>query len=173
MIAAPEPAEPGDPGTTSDERTMLVEFLDYFRTVLERKVYGLDEQQVRTRVAASSIDLLGLVRHLAEVERWWFRCVFTAEVDTGIFGDDDPDIDWHHTSDDTLAEALHHWHAEVDRAREVVKAAPSLDAIAALRTTTRGDISLRWILVHMIEEYARHVGHADLIREAIDGSVGD
>ena len=173
MIPAPEPAEPDDPRTTSDERTMLVEFLDYFRAVLERKARGLDEHQVRVRVAASSIDLLGLVRHMAEVERWWFRAVFTAEVDTGIFGDDDPDIEWHHTSDDTLAEALHHWHAEVDRARAIVKVAPSLDTIAASRASRRGDVSLRWILVHMIEEYARHCGHADLIREAIDGVTGD
>jgi uncharacterized damage-inducible protein DinB len=173
MIPTPEPAEPDDPGTTSDERTTLVEFLDYFRTVLERKVHGLDGDQVRVRVAASSIDLLGLVRHMAEVERWWFRAVFAAEVDTGIFGDDDPDVEWHHTADDTLAEALHHWHAEVDRAREIVDAAASLDTIAAFRASRRGDVSLRWILVHMIEEYARHCGHADLIREAIDGVTGD
>lgn len=173
MIPAPEPAEPDDPGTTSDERTMLVEFLDYFRTVLERKVHGLDEHQVRVRVAASSIDLLGLVRHLAEVERWWFRAVFTAEVDTGIFGDDDPDADWHHGPDDTLTAALADWRAEVERARAIVDAAPSLDAIGEHRSTPRGDISLRWIVVHMIEEYARHIGHADLIREAIDGVTGD
>ena len=168
-----EPPPPIDPGTTSDERTTLVEFLDYFRAVLERKVHGLDDEQIRVRIAASSIDLLGLVRHLAEVERWWFRVAFTAEVDSGIFGDDDPDIEWHHTADDTLADALHHWHAEVDRAREIVSAAPSLDTLAALRGSRRGDVSLRWILVHMIEEYARHCGHADLIREAIDGTVGD
>jgi uncharacterized damage-inducible protein DinB len=173
MRSVPESPPPIDPGTAADERTTLVEFLDYFRAVLARKVHGLDADQVRVRVAASSIDLLGLVRHLAEVERWWFRAVFTAEVDTGIFGDDDPDIEWHHTADDTLAEALQHWHAEVDRAREIVAAAPSLDTIAASRTHRRGDVSLRWILVHMIEEYARHCGHADLIREAIDGVTGD
>lgn len=169
----PEPEEPRDPATTAGERTTLVEFLDYFRRVLERKVHGLDEDQVRVHVAASSIDLLGLVRHMAEVERWWFRRVFAAEVDDGVFDDTDPDIEWHHSSADTLAEALTHWRAEVLRAREIVIAAPSLDQVAAFRESHRGEVSLRWILVHMIEEYARHCGHADLIREAIDGSVGD
>jgi uncharacterized damage-inducible protein DinB len=173
MSPAPDHDELPDPGTTTDERTMLVEFLDYFRSVLERKVRGLDEDQVRVRVAASSIDLLGLVRHMAEVERWWFRKVFTAEVADGIFGDHDPDIEWHHSTSDTLIDALGFWKVEVARARQIVADEPSLDTIAAFRGSARGDVSLRWILVHMIEEYARHCGHADLIREAIDGSVGD
>ncbi len=173
MSPAPDHDELPEPGTTTDERTMLVEFLDYFRAVLERKVRDLDEDQVRVRVAASSIDLLGLVRHMAEVERWWFRQVFTAEVTDGIFGDHDPDIEWHHSTSDTLIDALGFWRAEVARAQHIVSTAPSLDTIAAFRASARGDVSLRWILVHMIEEYARHCGHADLIREAIDGSVGD
>ena len=166
--------EPSEPATTTDERTMLVEFLDYFRAVFERKVGGLDDEQARVRVAASSIDLLGLVRHMAEVERWWFRRLFTAEIDTGVYElPDDIDADWHHGSADTLADALDAWQSEVTRAREIVLDAPSLETIGALSTTSRGDVSLRWIVVHMIEEYARHCGHADLIREAIDGRVGD
>jgi uncharacterized damage-inducible protein DinB len=173
MSPAADHDELPEPGTTTDERTMLVEFLDYFRAVLERKVRDLDEDQVRVRVAASSIDLLGLVRHMAEVERWWFRQVFTAEAADGIFGDHDPDIEWHHSTSDTLIDALDFWRAEVARAQHIVSGAPSLDTIAAFRASARGDVSLRWILVHMIEEYARHCGHADLIREAIDGSVGD
>ena len=158
----------------SDERTTLAQFLDYFRTVFLRKVEDLDDVQARVRVAASTIDLLGLTRHLVDVERWWFRAVFTAEVDTGVYeSDDDPDLDWHHGPDDTLAEALEHWHREVARSREILAAAPDLDTWSSLETARRGKVSLRWILVHMIEEYARHCGHADLVREAIDGTVDD
>lgn len=173
MTPNPDPVPLVEPATTADERTTLVGFLGYFRTVLERKVHDLDEQQVRVRVAASSIDLLGLVRHMAEVERWWFRQVFTAEVSDGVFGDDDPEIEWHHGPDDTLADALTCWRAEVTRADEIVAATASLDTVAAFSGSHRGEVSLRWILVHMIEEYARHCGHADLLREAIDGGVGD
>lgn len=174
MAPMAERDEPVEPGTTTDERTMLVEFLDYFRAVLERKAQGLDDEQARVRVAASAIDLLGLVRHMAEVERWWFRRLFTAEIDTGVYElPDDMDADWHHGPADTLTDALVVWRAEVTRARDIVAAAASLDTIGVLRTSGRGDVSLRWIVVHMIEEYARHCGHADLIREAIDGATGD
>ena len=174
MAPMPERDELPEPGTTTDERTMLVEFLDYFRAVLERKVDGLDEAQARMRVGASTIDLLGLVRHMAEVERWWFRQALTGEVDHGIYEDpDDVDADWHHTTADTLPTALSAWRTEVAHARANVAAAPSLDVVAAHRSGPRGEISLRWIMVHMIEEYARHCGHADFLREVIDGRVGD
>lgn len=163
-----------EPATTADERSTLVQFLDYFRAVLERKVHGLDETQVRMRVGASTMDLLGMMRHMADVERWWFRCVLLDEVDGGLYDDpDDRDADWHHRPGDTLADALSHWHAEVARAREIVAATADLETLTRRVEPERGLFTLRWILVHMIEEYARHVGHADLIREAIDGSVGD
>lgn len=158
----------------SDEHTMLQQFLEYFRTVMLRKVEGLDDQQARVTVAASSIDMLGMVRHLADVERWWFRAVFTQEVTDAIYeADDDVDADWHHAPTDTLVEAMQHWHNEVAWARQIVAANTDVNAIASLVTERRGQISLRWIMVHMIEEYARHCGHADLIREAIDGTVAD
>lgn len=160
--------------TTADELTMLSEFLDYYRTVFLRKVQGIDDQQARVRVAASTIDLLGLTRHLVDVERWWFRAVFTAEVTDGVYdAEDDPDADWHHAPADTLADALVHWHHEVGRAREIVAACADPAALSALDTARRGRVSLRWVMVHMIEEYARHCGHADLVREAIDGTVDD
>lgn len=115
-----------DPASVGDERQLLVGFLDYFRTVFLRKVEDLDDQQARLKVPPSSMDLLGMIRHLADVERWWFRCAFTAETDTGIYeSDDDPDLDWHHSPDDMLADALVHWHAEVARARKIVTAAPT------------------------------------------------
>jgi uncharacterized damage-inducible protein DinB len=159
---------------THDELTTLTEFLDYYRTVFVRKVEDLDDAQARIRVAASTIDLLGLTRHLVDVERWWFRCVFTEEVNTAVYwADDDPDADWHHTPADTLADALAKWHTEVACARQIVAATPGLDTVSAMETERRGHVSLRWIMVHMIEEYARHCGHADLIREAIDGTTDD
>lgn len=158
----------------ADEPTMLTQFLDYYRTVFLRKVEGIDDVQARTRVGASTMDLLGMTRHLADAERWWFRAVFAAEVDDGIYeSDDDPDLDWHHGPHDTLADALVHWHEEVARSREIVAAAPSVDDRAKAAHQRRGEVSLRWILIHMIEEYARHAGHADLLREAIDGTVDD
>ena len=163
-----------EPPHTADERATLIGFLDYFRTVFLRKVEGIDEAQARQTVPPSPMDLLGMTRHLADVERWWFRGAFTAEVTSGIYdSDDDPDLDWHHGPDDTLADALGHWHAEVARAREIVDATADLDTVAATVNPRRGAISLRWILVHMVEEYARHCGHADYLREAIDGVTGD
>jgi hypothetical protein len=163
-----------DVGSHEDERTTLVEFLEYQRAVFLRKVEGLDDVQARVRVAASSIDLLGLTRHLVDVERWWFRAVFTEEVTTGVYEvDDDPDADWHHQPGDTLASAIDHWHAEVGRAREITAATADMGDLSSMETGRRGRVSMRWILVHMIEEYARHLGHADLIREAIDGVIDD
>ena len=160
--------------TVGDEHAMLTSFLDYFRAVFARKVEYLDDAQARVQVPPSPLDLLGMTRHLADVERWWFRAVFTAEVDTGIYdSDDDPDLDWHHTSSDTLAEALGHWRAEVGRSREITATTPNLATIGQMVTERHGEVSLRWIMIHMIEEYARHGGHADYLREAIDGSTGD
>ncbi|MFN8023635.1 MAG: DinB family protein [Acidimicrobiales bacterium] len=156
------------------EHQLLAEFLDYFRTVFVRKVEDLDDAQARVRVPPSDLDLLGLTRHLADVERWWFRAVMVAEVENGNYeSETDPDLDWHHTPDDTLADAIATWRREVVRAREIIDQHDDLDAIAARSSGGRGDISLRWILLHMIEEYARHCGHADVLREAVDGVTGD
>jgi len=163
-----------DVGSREDERTTLVQFLEYQRIVFLRKIDGLDDQQVRVRVASSTIDLLGLTRHLVDVERWWFRGVFTEEVTDAVYEvADDPDADWHHGPADTLASALEDWHREVGRAREIVEATPDMGQLSSMATARRGQVSMRWILVHMIEEYARHLGHADVIRESIDGVVDD
>lgn len=160
--------------TTADELTTLTGFLDHYRAVFIRKVEGLDDEQARLRVAASTLDLLGLTRHMADVECWWFRRMFADETEQLPYGtDDDPDRDFHHEPADTIAAACAAWHREVWRAREIVIAADDLGSIAARVSERRGPISLRWILVHMIEEYARHCGHADLLREVIDGTVDD
>ncbi len=182
-MVEPSMVEPGardtrspltEPTTTADDKTTLTDFLDYYRVVFRRKVEGIDDAQSRIRVAPSDMDLLGMTRHLADVERWWFRFVFTGEVDALVYEtDDDPDADWHPGPTDRLASALDHFDAEVTRARTIITAAPTLDAIGAFVTGRRGEISLRWIIVHMIEEYARHCGHADYLRQAIDGVTGD
>lgn len=168
------------PAVTADERDTLVEFLDYYRGVFVRKAEGLDESQVRERVGPSTIDLLGLVRHMALVEQWWFGQAFAGSTEDDRWADpDDPDRDWHHRPDDTIDVALDALHAEIARARQVVATARSLDDLTAIEVgppdnpARRGRRSLRWVLVHMIEEYARHCGHADLLREFVDGTVGD
>jgi hypothetical protein len=163
-----------EPASTGSERDMLLAFLDYFRGVFIRKVEGISDEQARLTVPPSPMDLLGMTRHLADVERWWFRASFAAEVTEGIYdSDDDPDLDWHHGPGDTLAEAVGHWYAEVARAREIVAATHDLDTAGATVHPRRGPVTLRWILIHMVEEYARHCGHADYLREAIDGRTGD
>lgn len=163
-----------DIGQSADERTTLVGFLDHQRAVFRRKVEDLDDVQVRSRVAPSDLDLLGMVRHLTDVERWWFRGVFTAEVTDGVYeSETDPDLDWHHAPDDRLVDALAAFDEEVSRAREVVTATEDLGTMSANGSGHRSYVSLRWILVHVIEEYARHCGHADYLREAIDGVTGD
>lgn len=168
------PLERVDPPFVADERTMLDTWLDFHRATLAMKCDGLPPEQLRERsVSPSSLSLLGLVRHMAEVERNWFQRTLDGEDITPLFySKTDPDGDFDNVDDADPAEAFAAWHAACDRARELVAAAPSLDVLA--RRVRPGDsVSLRWIMVHMIEEYARHNGHADFLRERIDGSVGD
>ncbi len=165
--------EPIDPRMGVDEQTTLVEFLDFYRVVLLRKIDGLTDAQARTAACPPSpLNIMGLVRHMAEVERNWFRRVFAAEDAPPIFyTDHDPDGDMFPQSADTVTGAVSALADEIGRARIIVNLATP-DALSA---APRHDEypSMRWILVHMIEEYSRHCGHADLIREAIDGVTGD
>ena len=161
-----------DPPFEADERTTLTAFLDFLRGTLALKCEGLTDDQLRERaVPPSSLSLLGLVRHMAEVERNWFRPVLGGEEMAGFFSSD---LDWEVAFRDLatadVAEAFRLWRAECDHSRELVAAAPSFD-VAGFRH--RGYVSLRWVMTHMIEEYARHLGHADLIRERLDGSTGE
>ena len=166
---------PPDDPPVADERTTLLAFLDYFRIVLIRKAEGLSDEQARQAVCPpSDLTILGLVRHMAEVERDWFKHSLPgADVSPLFYGpahpDGDDDGDFHPPPDATLADALSALRAEIEAADRNIAAA-ELDDIER-RQPRR--YSLRWILVHMIEEYARHCGHADLLRQAIDGEVGD
>lgn len=161
-----------DPPFEADERATLTAFLDYLRATLALKCDGLTDDQLRHRaVPPSALSLLGLVRHMAEVERNWFRPVLGGEEMAGIFA---PGLEWEAAFRDVasagVAEAFRLWRAECDHARKLVAAAPSFD-VRGFRSS--GYVSLRWVMTHMIEEYARHLGHADLIRERLDGSVGE
>jgi uncharacterized damage-inducible protein DinB len=168
-----EDARRTEPAFTLDERAMLEAWLEFHRTTLLLKSEGLDDAQRKARpVATSNLSLHGLVRHMAEVERGWFSRTLLADPDEPMiyceFNVDDDrelvpieDADW----DDDLAI----WESECERSRTN---AAQLDLDHAGKQRAGNAVTLRWIYHHMIEEYARHNGHADLIRELIDGSVG-
>ncbi|MFD7446028.1 DinB family protein [Streptomyces sp. NPDC059909] len=163
-----------EPSTVADERALLEGFLDYHRETLAWKCAGLDDEQLRRApLAPSELSLLGLVRHLADVERHWFRRVLADEqVPPLHYSEEDPDGEFHVGDQDTWDAAHSTWRAEIARARELT-ASRSLDDVSARKSKAGEPFSLRWIYHHMIEEYARHNGHADLIREQIDGATGE
>jgi uncharacterized damage-inducible protein DinB len=152
---------------------MLAGWLDHHRATLEMKCAGLTPTQLATRVVEpSTLSLLGLVRHMADVERGWFRRRLAGEdVPPLYYSDDDPDGDFDNLDPATVDDAFATWRAECARAREIAAALPSLDVTVTDRVGRQ--LSARWVLHHMIEEYARHNGHADLLRERIDGVTGE
>ncbi|WP_051804177.1 DinB family protein [Streptomyces griseus] len=163
------------PAFTTGERQALEQWLDYHRGTLAVKCSGLTDEQLRTAsVPPSDLNLLGLVRHMAEVERGWFRKVLGGEEAPWLYAtEEDNDRDIHTAEGDTYEEAYATWQAEIAHARELA-AKHSLDDLGAGPHHRTGElINLRWIYLHMIEEYARHNGHADLIRERVDGATGD
>jgi len=167
-----------DPPTRADERTTLLAFLGFQRATLEWKCAGLDAADLARRgVPPSAMSLLGIVRHMAEVERIWFRRVMQdGDPPPHYYSDSDPDGDFDGAEPDpaVVADAFATWEAEIAAADAFVVAAEDLDVVGTdPKYPDRGAISLRWVLVHMIEEYARHNGHADLLREQIDGAVGE
>jgi len=161
-----------DPAFVADERSMLEAWLEWHRVTLLLKCEGLDDAGRKARpVGTSKLSLHGLVRHMAEVERNWFTRVLLREPRTPpIWLDTQVEDSELVPLDDADWEAdLAEWQAECDRSRAHA-AGHALDDTGARRGE---EVSLRWIYLHMIEEYARHNGHADLIREMVDGAVGD
>ena len=158
------------PPLEARERAMLDAWLDFHRDTLALKCEGLTAEQLRERaVPPSSMSLLGLVRHMADGERQWFRIVLGREdVPYLYYTDEEPEAEFDVETAD-VAESFAIWRAECADARARVAAAPSLDFTGAQEGK---EYSLRWIMIHMIEEYARHNGHADFIRERIDGATG-
>ena len=168
---APEVTRVTEP-FTGDERPMLEGWLDWHRQTLLGKAAGLTAEQLKIASAEpSNLTLLGLIRHMAEVERSWFR-TRAAGQDVGMIycTDDNEDGDFDDVADADAEADYATFLAEVELAREAAKGLP-LDH--EFSTPRRSVISLRWVYLHMIEEYARHNGHADLLRERIDGATGD
>ncbi len=159
------------PSFDAPERTMLDGWLDYHRTILLWKCEGLTDEQLRRRsVPPSQLSLLGLVRHMADVERGWFADFAQGGSTPLYYTDEQPDADFDAVAEADVAADLATLRREIETCRQLV-ADRNLDE---LETDARGrSISLRWIYTHMIEEYARHNGHADLLRECVDGATGD
>ncbi len=167
---------PGDTTEVNDEIGNLTRFLDEHREIFRRKAGGLDRDQLQQTLPPSDLTLGGMVKHLAFVEDWWFGRTLMddqAELWATVDWDADNDWDWHSALDDTPAQLWALWEATVARSRDAVAADPRPEREAALPRRSGEPFTLRWILAHMVQEYARHNGHADLIRQSIDGQVGD
>lgn len=154
------------PFIVGDERTTLLAFLTYLRQAIVRKVEDLAEEDARRPLAPSGWSLAGLVKHLTTTERYWFRHVWAGE----------PGVEWHRPSwevaaDVTVDELIDDYRESWKESDRLIEAAPNFDAPCAEEHRNHR-MSLRWVIVHMIEETARHAGHADITREMIDGSTG-
>jgi uncharacterized damage-inducible protein DinB len=166
-----------DPPDSGPELLQLTAFLDYQRETVLQKADGLTREQLAQRLPPSELTLGGLLNHLARVEDVWFRVRFAglppAEWRAGVDPAVDPDREFR-TAADVDPDVLRDRYRTACRAsREVVAGAADLDQLSVLPRRDGGLIDLRWILLHMIEETARHAGHADLLRESIDGAVGE
>jgi uncharacterized damage-inducible protein DinB len=169
-----------EPEPAGSEIDTLQGFLDFQRSTLAWKCADVDAAGMRTSVAASAITLGGMLKHVAYVEDWWFSIWLLGKDAVapwaGVDWDADPDWDWHSATGDTPEELLALWGDAVARSRASVAEALAQGGLDRLSSKVWSDgrtPNLRWILVHMIEEYARHNGHADIIRESIDGLTGE
>ena len=177
------PIERVTPPLSGTETEVLVGMLDWHRDTLRIKTDGLDAEQLDQRLEPSTMTLGGMLKHMAYVEDWWFNQVFAGNPEpepwASVDWEADNDWDWHSATVDTpdqlralLDEAIAASDQILD---EALAASDGLDALGQMpsRRHPGQRFNLRWVIVHMLEEYARHNGHADLIRESIDGRVGD
>jgi uncharacterized damage-inducible protein DinB len=167
-----EPDEHGRwmPPAAGSETELLNAFLDFHRATLMWKVEGVGDDDLRRPMVPSGTSLLGLVKHLADVEQSWFVEVFAGQDPRfPLWNEDDPGATWRIEPDETTRQILDLYREVCDDARKAVAGA-SLDEVAR---KARGGETLRWIMLHMIEETARHNGHADILREMIDGQTGE
>jgi uncharacterized damage-inducible protein DinB len=167
--------DPPDSGTESD---LLTAFLDHQRETVLLKTEGLTTEQLARTIPTSALTLAGLLNHLALVEDSWFRVDFLGlpcdDLWAGIDWEADPDHEFRTALDCTADELRERYRAACARSRQVVEEAEGLDQLSVGRSRRTGNRwDLRWILLHLIEETARHAGHADLLREAIDGTTGE
>lgn len=179
MIDVDDQGRP-EPPTRGDEAATLVGYLEYQRATFAWKSGGLAADALAATIASSAMTLGGLVKHLAYVEDWWFSYWLDGSelgspwdaVDFGI----DPDWDWHSAASDAPDVLYETWGDAVARSREILARALGDNGADGLAQRTGDDgrnPSVRWIVLHMIEEYARHNGHADVLRESIDGLTGE
>ncbi len=158
-----------DPAPYGDERTTLMGFLQRQRDLVAWKLSKASDDGLRSVGTPTGLTLHGIVRHLENVERSWFREVFAGETDVNYdWTDEDPDGEFQVPPSVGMAHLLTSYQEECARCDAVINAAPSLD-----KGSTQRGMSLRWIILHMIEETARHLGHVDILREQVDGMVGE
>ena len=159
------------PNRLADERDALTQQLDFHRATLLRKLEGLDREALRRPMTASGLSLLGLVKHLAETEHGWFLKSYGRLPEPDLFPTDTdrPDAEFHVGPDETSDALVGQYLRTCELARAVVGAGGLDDVVT---TPWGAEVNLRAILVHMVQETARHNGHADIIREAIDGTTG-
>ncbi|MCW2726670.1 MAG: hypothetical protein JWN35_3591 [Frankiales bacterium] len=170
MLLVTGPRTP--PPHVADERTSLSSWLDFHRATLLQKCEGLDDEQLRRPMVPSGTSLLGLVKHLTAVEHGWFAVCFAQTGESHLFStEDDPDADLRPEPGESAQQLFDGYRQACQRSRQIVAAADSLDQTAP--HARRGVVDLRWILTHLLEETARHNGHADIVRELIDGATGD
>ncbi|AKU19152.1 hypothetical protein VV02_20550 [Luteipulveratus mongoliensis] len=156
----------------ADERESLESWLELYRTTLPLKIAGLTAEQLCERpVSPSTLSLLGVTRHLTKVEHYWFTSVVAGIEAPALYCEHDPDGDFNNIGTEHALADVARFHEEVAGARDRARAVSDLSA--PLLGRRRGqEVNLRWVYVHMIEEYARHLGHVDLLREAVDGTTG-
>jgi uncharacterized damage-inducible protein DinB len=159
-------------GAQAGERELLNGFLDWYRAVVQNKVRDLSYEDATRTMTPTGLSSLGIVKHLAFVEQSWFKVRFAAEADKVHWDADDSDADFRIEPGETIASIIDFYRGAVGDSRRIAAGAP-LDDITKSESPHYGHVSLRWILVHMIEETARHAGHLDLMREQIDGKTGD
>jgi uncharacterized damage-inducible protein DinB len=166
-----------EPPLDGDETTTLLGFLDYQRATFAWKCAGLDDEQLRATLPTSALSLGGMLKHLARVEDNWFTEVVGEATRSEPWASMPWADEWQNAAHDTGDELRQLWADRVEASRGVVRA--QLDADPGALTAThpawggQGHPTLRWVIVHMIEEYARHNGHADLLRESVDGETGE
>jgi hypothetical protein len=164
----------GEVAAVADERTTLETFLDFYREAMKAKVRGLSEEEARRGLVPSATTLAGLIKHLRRVEASWFQHrlaqIPSEDVPAMVGWIDDPDSDFRVAPDETVEMLIARYDEQCALSRQTA-ARYTLDEVVP--HPALGEVSLRWIYVHMIEETARHAGHADILREQLDGSTGD
>lgn len=169
----PDEPERLDPPEIAPESETLPAFMDYQRASVFVKVRGLDRDAAVRRLVPSETTILGVVKHLAYVEAWWFQDIFSGRAVAYPWTDEDPDADFRIEDHDTVESVMELYDGMTRESRAITARAGLDDVTARVHPRRKTAFSLRWILLHMIEETARHLGHMDILREQIDGGTGD